>query len=99
MTGTVYFYDGGLLIGWVPVTASGDGGTASIDYPTAPAGSHSVSALYSGDSNFSDSNDSTTLSVTHQMERSLRRKAAALGYKLIEDPLLAPAPAIDPAFA
>jgi transposase len=37
--------------------------------------------------------------VKHQMERSLRRKAAALGYKLIEDPLLAPEPASDPILA
>jgi transposase len=33
--------------------------------------------------------------MKEQMERSLRRKAAALGYKLVEDPLLAPKPAAD----
>ena len=36
--------------------------------------------------------------VKRQMERSLRRKAAALGYKLIEDPLT-PKPASDPLLA
>jgi transposase len=30
--------------------------------------------------------------LKQQMERSLRRKAAALGYRLVEDPLLAPKP-------
>jgi hypothetical protein len=33
------------------------------------------------------------------MERSLRRKAAALGYKLVEDPLLTPKPTSDPVLA
>jgi transposase len=34
--------------------------------------------------------------VKQQMERSLRRKAAALGYKLVEDPLLTPKTAPEP---
>jgi transposase len=34
--------------------------------------------------------------IKQQLERSLRRKAAALGLKLVEDPLLTPKPAQDP---
>src|SRR5581483_3932987 len=56
-TGTVSFYDGSTLLG----TASLSNGTAQFTTPTLSVGSHSVTATYSGDTNYQGST-STPLS-------------------------------------
>ena len=47
-TGTVSFYDGTTLLGTAPVT----GNTASLTISTLGVGTHAISAVYSGDANF-----------------------------------------------
>lgn len=47
-TGTVTFYDGATAIGSSPLS----GGSASITTSTLPAGAQSITAVYSGDSNY-----------------------------------------------
>jgi hypothetical protein len=59
-TGTVSFYDGATLLGG-PITLAGE--TASFTTSTLPAGSNSITAEYSGDSNFQQAT-STPLNET-----------------------------------
>ena len=47
-TGTVSFFDGTTLLGTAPVT----GNTASLTVSTLAAGTHTITAVYSGDANF-----------------------------------------------
>jgi len=60
-TGTVSFYDGTTLLNTVPATISG--GVASFSLSTLALGAHSLTAVYSGDSNFLGST-STALAPT-----------------------------------
>jgi hypothetical protein len=55
-TGTVQFYDSGATLG-IPVTLSG--GKASLSTSTLSKGTHSITATYSGDTNYSGSTSST----------------------------------------
>jgi hypothetical protein len=55
--GTVTFYDGGAQLGTVPV--SGSPATATLTIDTLGAGSHRITASYSGDSNYSASRSGT----------------------------------------
>jgi large repetitive protein len=50
--GTVGFQDGGIVIGTAPLNA---GGVASLPISTLPLGSHSIVAIYSGDTNHATS--------------------------------------------
>jgi len=60
-TGSVNIFDGTTLLATVPLS----GGTASYTTASlAPGVTHSISAVYSGDTNFTGSNSSTTASVT-----------------------------------
>jgi hypothetical protein len=60
-TGSVNFFDGTTLLGTVPITS----GTATYTTASlAPGVTHSISAVYSGDANFTGSTSSTTASVT-----------------------------------
>ena len=52
-TGTITFYADGTAIGTVTINASG---AATISVSTLPAGTHAISAIYSGDANFLGSN-------------------------------------------
>ncbi len=60
-TGTVTFNDGSTAIG-LPVTLSG--GVASVTTSTLTAGVHSITADYSGDTNFATSTSTPALSQT-----------------------------------
>ena len=54
MTGTVSFYDGTMLLGTEPVVSTGDPtGTASFSISTLTVGADAVTAVYSGDVNYS----------------------------------------------
>jgi hypothetical protein len=67
-TGSYSFYDGTTLLGTVPVT----NGTAIYTSSAFLAGDHSLSAVYTGDTNFSASTTSTqTLTVTPPVIRSV----------------------------
>jgi hypothetical protein len=55
-TGTVSFYDGTTLLGQVPLS----GGAAAYSTSALAAGSHSITASYSGDSNFNPQTSSAT---------------------------------------
>jgi hypothetical protein len=60
-TGSVNFFDGTTLLATVPL------GSGTASYATtslAPGVTHSISAVYSGDANFTGSTSSTTASVT-----------------------------------
>jgi hypothetical protein len=60
-TGTVAFYDGTTLLGSVPVAGS----TAAYAASALAVGSHSITAVYSGDSNFNpNSSAATSVAVT-----------------------------------
>src|SRR6202020_2019221 len=48
-TGTVTFYADGVAIGTVTINASG---VATLSVSTLPAGTHAITATYSGDANF-----------------------------------------------
>ncbi|WP_213806441.1 Ig-like domain repeat protein [Granulicella sp. dw_53] len=57
-TGAVSFYDGTLLIGSVQILSNG---TAALTTSTLNSGTHSIKAVYAGDSNFSTSTSSAIL--------------------------------------
>jgi len=60
-TGTVAFYDGTTLLGSVPVSSS----TAAYSSSTLAVGSHSITAVYSGDGNFNpNTSAASSVSVT-----------------------------------
>ena len=54
-TGTVEFLDGSTALG---IVALGSGGAASLAVSNLAVGSHSITAVYSGDSNYADSTSS-----------------------------------------
>jgi MYXO-CTERM domain-containing protein len=58
-TGSVTFQDGGTPLGTVPLTS----GTASFSTSTLAVGPHTITALYSGDTNHDPASGSTTLTV------------------------------------
>jgi len=60
-TGTVTFYDGGTQLGQ-PQTVNG--GQATLTISSLTAGSHTISAVYSGDVNYNGSNSTTTETIT-----------------------------------
>src|SRR2546422_828733 len=57
-TGSVAFYDGAISLGSVSLT----GDSAEVSTASLTAGSHTIKAVYSGDSNFNS--DSATLTQT-----------------------------------
>jgi hypothetical protein len=59
-TGSVSFYDGSTLLGTVAVDGSG---VATLTVSSLSAGSHTITAVYNGDSTFGSSTDSLTQSV------------------------------------
>lgn len=58
-TGTVSFYDGTALLGSVPLSS----GTAAYSTSSLAAGSHSITATYSGDGSFNPHTSTTTTQV------------------------------------
>jgi hypothetical protein len=58
VTGTVTFRDGTTTLATVPVVSAGDGGTASFTTSALHAGSHQVTAEYSGAATFAGSSSS-----------------------------------------
>jgi hypothetical protein len=56
-TGQVSFFDGGVLLGTVPLS----GGMASFSSSTLSVGAHSLSAVYSGDASYPGSTSDTVL--------------------------------------
>src|SRR5262249_28414937 len=64
MTGTVTFFDGGSSIGASSLDSLG---TASLTTSTLSPGTHSISASYSGDANFSGS---TTPAITQTVDQA-----------------------------
>jgi uncharacterized repeat protein (TIGR01451 family) len=66
-TGTVTFKDGTTTLG----TSSLDGsGQATLTTSSLSAGTHSITAVYNGDSNFSGSTSSTTTQIVNQASTS-----------------------------
>jgi large repetitive protein len=55
ITGTVAFYDGTTYLGTAPLVDPPVSGTASLLVSSLAAGSHSITAVYSGDANYSSS--------------------------------------------
>ena len=73
-TGSVTFYDGTSLLGTVPLTA----GTATLSTSSLTAGSSNVlSAVYSGDTNFTTSTSSTSAVSVAQLDFSLAVSGSA----------------------
>jgi hypothetical protein len=66
-TGTVTFYDGGVSLGSAPLSS---GGQASLATSTLAAGTHSITAAYSGDSTF-------TGSTTNVLSQTVNKDATA----------------------
>ena len=62
VTGTVSFRDGATVIGTAPVT----GGVATLPISNLAVGSHSLTAIYSGDTNFNTSTSNTVLQTVNQ---------------------------------
>ena len=58
-TGTVNFYDGATLLNSTPIALSG--GVAQLALTSLPVGSQSITAVYSGDTNFLTSSTSTAV--------------------------------------
>lgn len=67
-TGVVTFSDGGLVLGSAAVTTVGSATTASFSISTLSAGSHSITAIYSGDANFGTT---TSAALTQVINPSL----------------------------
>jgi hypothetical protein len=72
-TGTVTFYDGGTALGTVPLTK----GSAALSTSALVVGMHSITASYSGDSNFSSST-SPVLQQTVQQAASTTSISSSL---------------------
>jgi YVTN family beta-propeller protein len=62
-TGSVYFYDGSTLLGSTAVALSGGSYTAAYATTTLTAGSHTITALYGGDSNYASSSGTATENI------------------------------------
>lgn len=69
-TGTVSFFDGGILLGIVPVSDF----TATLTISTFAVGTHSLTAVYSGDANFSGSTSSPVILIVNQISPPTRLK-------------------------
>jgi hypothetical protein len=67
LTGTVSFYDGITLLGTAPVTSGTSSDTATLPVALANSASHSITAVYSGDSNWSTSTSSAVALATTLM--------------------------------
>jgi hypothetical protein len=84
-TGTVTFYDGATQLG-SPVTISGNpGGTqpsffANATFTVATAGSHTLSANYSGDANYAAASTSTTVNALNQTTASVAISPSTVNY-------------------
>jgi hypothetical protein len=81
-TGTVTFKDGSTVLG--PGTLSTTGGVTTASYSTAAlsAGSHTITAVYNGDSNFPTSTGSTTQAVAALSIISLAAVATGSGHQV-----------------
>ncbi len=62
-TGTMSFFDGGTLLGAVPVLADQTGGHATLATSALAVGSHPITAAYSGDANLAPSTSSAVIEV------------------------------------
>lgn len=62
LTGTVTFKDGSTAIGTVPLTS----GVATFDTANLGVGSHTITAVYNGDTNFATSTSSALTQVVNQ---------------------------------
>ncbi len=69
-TGTVSFEDGGLTIAGCGARALTAAGTATCPFTYAGAGTHSVTAMYSGDSDFAGSTSPTLMQAVNQASTS-----------------------------
>ena len=67
LTGTVNFIDGSTLLGGVTLTASG---TVTYSTTALAVGSHAITAVYSGDSNYATSTSTTVTQVVNQATTS-----------------------------
>ncbi len=63
-TGTVSFYDGATLLGPGTLAAGTSGDVATFSTTTLATGSHTITAVYNGDSNFSGSSTTGSIAVT-----------------------------------
>jgi len=70
-TGTIAFRDNGVLLGSAILT----GGAASMTVSTLAAGSHPLTATYSGDSNYLTSTSSTVIEVVGQVATTTTLRA------------------------
>ena len=59
-TGTVTFYDGSTELGTASLATAGAVTTASLTIPPPPVGIYAISAVYSGDANFTGSDSTST---------------------------------------
>ena len=63
MTGTVAFFDGATYLGTAPLVDPPVSGTASLSLSSLAIGSHTITAVYSGDANYSSSTTTIPLSI------------------------------------
>jgi CSLREA domain-containing protein len=62
-TGTVSFYDGSTLLGTGTLAAGASGDVATFSTTALGSGSHTITAVYGGDTNFSASSTTTSVSI------------------------------------
>ncbi|WP_185827338.1 S-layer family protein [Edaphobacter aggregans] len=93
-TGTVTFYADGVAIGTVTINASG---VATLSVSTLPAGTHAITATYSGDANFlgsSASGLSQVITADFKVASSTGPQTippgAAANYNIIVSPVSSP---------
>jgi hypothetical protein len=79
-SGTVAFMDGGATIGSSTLTGSGGTATATFATSSIAAGSHIVSAVYGGDSNFTGSTSSPITQVVNQRNITVTADAQSKVY-------------------
>ncbi len=82
LTGTVSFYDGNTFLQSVPLVAlspvgSTVSGQASLSLTTLGVGTHSIRAIYSGDTNYDSANSTTSASVQVQQTSTATRLTAS----------------------
>jgi hypothetical protein len=75
-TGTVTFYDGSTMLGPGTLAPGANGATATFATSALLSGSHTITAVYSGDSNFSASSTTGSITIT----------VAALGLTMTASP-------------
>ncbi|HEY1500091.1 MAG TPA: putative Ig domain-containing protein [Acidobacteriaceae bacterium] len=63
-TGTVSFYDGATLLGAGTLAAGASGDVATFSTTTLASGSHTITAIYNGDTNFSASSTTGSIAVS-----------------------------------